>query len=97
MDLHELTSRVIEHGEKISAHDEEIKTLFNQQKNIEKLATTTQELALSMKELTAHMCGVEDRLEVIEGEKRQKGFAVWQIVVSAIVGGVATYLATYLF
>lgn len=97
MDLHELTSRVIEHGEKISAHDEEIKTLFNQQKNIEKLATTTQELALSMKELTAHMCGVEDRLEIIEGEKRQKGFAIWQIVVSAIVGGAVTYLATSLF
>ena len=96
MDLHELTSRVIEHGEKISAHDEEIKTLFNQQKNIEKLATTTQELALSMKELTAHMCGVEDRLEIIEGEKRQKGFAIWQIVVSAIVGGAVTYLATSL-
>ena len=97
MDLKEITNRVFEHGEIISAHEQEIKTLFNQQKNIEKLATTTQELALSMKELTAHMCGVEDRLEIIEGEKRQKGFAIWQIVVSAIVGGAATYLVTSLF
>lgn len=94
MDIHELTDRVVKHGEKIAAHDEEIKTLFNQQKNIEKLAQTTQELALSVKNLTAHMCGVEDRLEIIESEKRQKGFAVWQIVLSAIVGGVVTYLAT---
>lgn len=97
MDIHELTDRVVKHGEKIVAHDEEIKTLFNQQKNIEKLAQTTQELALSVKELTAHMCGVEDRLEIIEGEKRQKGFAIWQIVVSAVVGGVVTYLVASLF
>ena len=97
MDIHELADRVIKHSEKIAAHDEEIKTLFNQQKNIEKLAQTTQELALSVKELTAHMCGVEDRLEIIEGEKRQKGFAIWQIVVSAIAGGAVTYLITSMF
>lgn len=96
MDVHELTSRVIEHGEKISAHDEEIKTLFNQQKNIERLANTTQELALSVKDLTAHMCGVEDRLETIESEKQQKGFAVWQAVISALVGGGITYIITSL-
>ena len=97
MDIHELTSRGFEHGEKISAHDEEIKTLFNQQKNIEKLAQTTQELALSVKELTAHMCGVEDRLETIEKEKKQKSLAVWQAVISAIVGGAVTYLVTSMF
>lgn len=96
MDMHELTSRVIKHGEKISAHDEEIKTLFNQQKNIERLANTTQELALSVKDLTAHMCGVEDRLETIESEKQQKGFAVWQAVISALVGGGITYIITSL-
>lgn len=96
MDIHELTDRVVKHGEKIAAHDEEIKTLFNQQKNIEKLAQTTQELALSVKELTAHMCGVEDRLETIEKEKKQKSLAVWQAVISAIVGGAVTYLVTSL-
>lgn len=96
MDIHELTSRVVEHGEKISAHEEEIKTLFNQQKNIERLANTTQELALSVKDLTAHMCGVEDRLEIIESEKKQKSLAVWQAAVSAVVGGVAMYLVTSL-
>ena len=96
MDIHELTSRVVGHGEKIVAHEEEIKTLFNQQKNIEKLAQTTQELALSVKDLTAHMCGVEDRLEIIESEKKQKSLAVWQAVVSAIVGGVITFVITNL-
>lgn len=96
MDIHELTSRVVEHGEKISAHEEEIKTLFNQQRNIERLANTTQELALSVKDLTAHMCGVEDRLETIESEKQQKGFAAWQAVISALVGSGITYIITSL-
>lgn len=96
MDIHELTDRVVKHGEKIVAHDEEIKTLFNQQKNIERLANTTQELALSVKDLTAHMCGVEDRLETIENEKKQKSLAMWQAVVSAVIGGVITFIITSL-
>ena len=96
MDMSEITTRVIEHGQTLAAHEEELKTLFNRQRDIEKLANTTQELALSMKELTAHMCGVEDRLEIIEGEKRKKGFAVWQAVVSAFIGGVITFIITSL-
>ena len=92
MDNHELTERVFLIGERISAHDQEIKTLFNQQKNIEKLAESTHELAQSVKELTVRINTVDDRLELIENEKKQKNFAIWQIVMSAVIGGVATYI-----
>lgn len=96
MDIHELTSRVIAHGEKLVAHEEEIKTLFNQQKNIESLAASSYELAQSVKELTIKVNNVDERLEVIEGEKRNKGFAIWQIAMSAIIGGAITYCITLL-
>lgn len=51
MDLRQLTEKAIEHEARIAAHDEELKTLFNQQKNIEKLADSTRELAQSVKGL----------------------------------------------
>ena len=96
MDVHELTSRLIEHGEKLASHEEELKTLFNQQKNIENLAASSYELAQSVKELTVKVNDVDGRLEAIESEKRNKSFAVWQIVMSALIGGAITYCVTLL-
>ena len=97
MDIHEITTRVFEHGEMLSAHEQEIKTLFKQQKNIEALTESTQNLAISVKEIAIQQKDISDRVADIESEKRQKGFAIWQIVVSAVVGGAVTYLVTALF
>ena len=94
MDTHELTAKVFQYEKTLAEHQEKIHTLFNQQKNIEKLANSTQELALSVKELAGRVNDVDDRLELIESEKRQKGYALWQIVMSAFIGGVVTYIVT---
>lgn len=94
MDVHQLTEKAIAHEARLAAHDEELKTLFNQQKNIEKLADSTRELAQSVKGLTVRVNDVDDRLDTIEGEERKKRFAVWQIIVSALFGGALTYLVT---
>lgn len=94
MDLRQLTEKAIEHEARIAAHDEELKTLFNQQKNIEKLADSTRELAQSVKGLAVRVDGVDERLGTIEGEERKKTFAVWQIIVSALFGGALTYIVT---
>lgn len=94
MDTHELTAKVFQYEKTLAEHQEKIHTLFNQQKNIEKLASSTQELALSVKELAGRVNDVDDRLELIESEKRQKGYALWQIVISALIGGVITYVIT---
>lgn len=94
MDLHELTKKAFEHGELLARHEGDIKTLFNNQKDIKSLAESTQDLALSVKELAGRMSEVDERLELIESEKRQKGFALWQIIMSALVGGVITYAIT---
>ena len=92
MDTHELTVKVFQYEKTLAEHQEKIHTLFNQQKNIEKLASSTQELALSVKELAGRVNDVDDRLELIENEKRQKGYALWQIIISAVVGGFVTYI-----
>lgn len=86
--------RLQEHGEHLARHDEQIKTLLSQQADIKTLAESTHSLAMSVEKLTQRICSVEDDLEVLNAEKRQKSFAVWQIVVSAIVGGIVTYVLT---
>ena len=86
--------RLQEHGEHLARHDEQIKTLLLQQADIKALAESTHSLAMSVEKLTQRICSVEDDLEALNAEKRQKSFAVWQIVVSAIVGGAVTFLLT---
>ena len=96
MDTHELTVKVFQYEKTLAEHQEKIHTLFNQQKNIEKLASSTQELALSVKELAGRVNDVDDRLEIIESDKRQKGYALWQVIVSATLSGLATFIVTNL-
>ena len=87
--------RLQEHGEHLARHDEQIKTLFSQQADIKELAESTHALAVSVEKLTTRVCGIEDDLKVINDDKRQKNFAVWQIIVSAIIGGAATFILTH--
>lgn len=90
-----LEERVQENGEHLARHDEQIKTLFSQQENINKLAESTHSLAISVEKLTARICNVEDDLQLINNDKRQKSYAIWQIVVSAVIGGAATFIMTH--
>lgn len=92
MDTEKLTQHVIDHGKLLAKHDSDIKTLYQQQRNIEKLTESTHSLALSVEKLTGRVSDVNKRLDSVESEKRQKGFAIWQIVVSAVLGGALTYL-----
>jgi hypothetical protein len=90
-----IEERVQENCEHIARHDEQIKTLFLQQADIKGLADSTHSLALSVEKLTQKVVALEEDFAVISDEKRQKGFAVWQIIVSALIGGVATYIFTH--
>jgi len=93
MDLEE---RVQENCEHLVRHDEQIKTLFVQQEDIKKLAESTHALAISVEKLTSRICTVEDDLQLINADKRQKTYAIWQVVVSAIIGGAATFILTHI-
>ena len=39
---------------------------------------------------------IDERLDTMEGEKSQRRFALWQILLSALAGGAVTYIITYL-
>ena len=91
-----IEERVQENGEHLARHDEQIRTLFSQQEDIKKLAESTHALALSVEKLTARICTVEDDLQTLNADRRQKSFAIWQVVVSAIIGGAATYILTHI-
>lgn len=96
METRQITEKILEHGERLSEHDSDIRTLFNQQKNIQALAKSTQELALSVRELTGKVNNVDERLEVIEQDKRQKGFEIWKAVIPTIIVGVASFVVARL-
>lgn len=94
MNLEQLTEKTVAHEAKLAAHDEELKTLFRRQDELQTLAKSTQDLAISVRELAGKLKDVDGRLETIEEDKKKKGFAIWQIAVSAILGGALTYLVT---
>ncbi len=96
MDIKELTTKTHEISVEVARHNEQIKTLFSTQAEIKVIAESTHELAQAVKELSVRLRSVENNIEIIENEKRQKGFAVWQIIVSAVLGGTLTYVVSTL-
>lgn len=94
MNLEQLTNKTVEHEAKLAAHEEELKTLFRRQDELQVLAKSTQDLAISVRDLAGKLNDVDERLESIEVDKQKKSFAIWQIAVSAILGGALTYLVT---
>ena len=96
MDVHQLTTKVMEHEAAIAAHKEELKTLFTQQKNFEKMVKSIQEMAEALQLMNVRVNSIDERLDTMEGEKSQRRFALWQILLSALAGGAVTYIITYL-
>ncbi len=96
METGQLTGKVLEHEAMLAAHTQELKTLFHQQKNIEQLAENTKVLAESVRELTVRMNDVSERVQTMEEDGRQRRFAVWQMVMTAVLGGIAGYVLNML-
>jgi len=86
MDNERMAERVVDLEKVTTRHSAEIKTLFANQKTIERLTDSTHSLAVSVERLTNKVTDVDERLDRIEGEKRRKNYALWQMVVSAVVG-----------
>lgn len=96
MDVHQLMTKVMEHEAALAAHKEELKTLFTQQKNFEKMVKSIQEMAEALQLMNVRVNNIDERLDTMEGEKSQRRFALWQILLSALAGGAVTYIITYL-
>lgn len=96
MDVHQLTTKAMEHEAALAAHKEELKTLFTQQKNFEKMVKSIQEMAEALQLMNVRVNSIDERLDTMDGEKSQRRFALWQILLSALAGGAVTYIITYL-
>ena len=92
MDTKQLTEKVIVIGEEVKGHEQQIRTLFEQQKEIKDLTKATNSLAISVEKLTEKILNVDTRLDCIEQGERQKRFEIWKAVVPTIIIGVVTFL-----
>lgn len=101
MTLEKLTEITYEQGQDIEHNKADISELMGR---VEKLECATKEhgtivesiyeLALSIKELTGQVNNIDNRLGIMEQETRDKRFATWQIIISAILGGGLTFAIT---
>ena len=73
---------LVEHGQAIAAHEQQIKTLFTQQGEIKELTQSTQSLALSVRELATKVANIDTRLQCIEDDDKHKRRTIWASVVS---------------
>lgn len=78
-----------------------IETIENLSGEIKSLTESVHSIALSTHDIKGEIGNVKgelthvgDRLGVIENDKRQKNLAVWQVFVSALLGGGLTLLVT---
>ena len=89
-----VVEKILDHESRISKHTEDIKTLFEQQKTIRDLANSTQDMATNVAALTEQIKSLNSRVVAFEEDKGKKNFAVWQIIVSALLGGTITYIVS---
>lgn len=99
MDINQITAKMIEHSEWISRYGSELLSLSNSIDEIKKrneehgaIVKSIHELALSVRELTGKVADVDGRLAAVEHDRRQKNHSIWQMALSAIIGGMATYV-----
>lgn len=87
-----MAEKLIDHENVLGRHESDIITLFKQQGNVGKLADSVHELALSVRDIANKTDEIDARVQLVELDKRQKGFAIWQITTSALLGGGLTYV-----
>ena len=90
----QIETLIINHGEILSAHEQQIINLYETTKDIKTLADSIQKIAISVENLANGLNSVDKRLELIEEEKRQKNIEVWKVVVGTALGALVTYIMT---
>ena len=85
----------------LAKHEAQIKTLFEQQKEIRELAKSTNNLAIAVeklaeqyKSLGGRFEGVDARLDAIESDKRYRLNIIWACVTTGVIGACVTFIMT---
>lgn len=94
MEIEKVADDLMEVRERVARIENAIDALSRQQNAIDILATSVQDLALSLKEVTCQTTVITDRIDCIENDKRSKRFFIWSIIVSGILGAIITKVLT---
>ena len=85
----------------LAKHETQIKTLFEQQKEIRELAKSTNNLAIAVEKLAeqyksigGRFEGLDGRLDAIENDKRYRTNVIWACVTTGIIGACITFIMT---
>ena len=84
------------HSTEIAKQEQQIKTLFEQQKEIRELAKSTNNLALAVEKLAEQFKNVDGRIGAIENDKRYHANIIWACVATGVIGAAITFLMTSL-
>ncbi|MEZ4357385.1 MAG: hypothetical protein R2876_01965 [Eubacteriales bacterium] len=87
---------IMQHSTEIAKHEEKIKTLTEQQKEIRELAKSTNNLAIAVEKLAEQFKNVDARLGVIENDRRYRINIVWSCIVTGMIGAAITFFMTSL-
>lgn len=85
---------LMEHTSELAEHGQQIKTLFEQQKEIRELARSTNNLAISVEKLAEQFKNIDNRICAIEDNNKYKLNIIWACVTTGIIGALITFIMT---
>lgn len=89
-----MEDKVLESCERLAKVELAIETLVKQQEDIKTLATSVQELALSMRDVITQMGSMNKRLDYIEDNRKSKRFFVWATLIGGALGAIVARVMT---
>ena len=80
------------HTTELARQNEQIKTLFEQQKEIRELTKSTNNLTVAIEKLVDRFESVDKRVCAIEGNSTYKTNVVWACVVTGVIGAIIAFV-----
>ena len=87
-----MDEKIEQHSVAIERHEQQIKTLFSRQEELNRLTKSVNDLALSGRGMVERMSGLEEKVRVMEDEGRSRMRTVWACVTTGIIGAVIAWV-----
>lgn len=81
-----------EHSVAIERHEQQIKTLFRRQDELDRLTQSVNELALSVRGMVERLTTVETRVRSIEDDSKHRARTIWACLVTGVLGAAVSWI-----
>lgn len=81
-----------DHSVALERHEQQIKTLFRRQEELDRLTQSVNDLALSVRGMVEKLANMEARVSTIEDEHRSRARTIWACVATGIIGAAVAWL-----